>query len=140
MERPIRKHYLDEKPQKENTLLESSDESILDYCEGLDMEPILKSMFKNYKLEILLQNLWYNKILFFSRISFLFKFSRMIYYDVWTIRGISLKIEVTKTVKIMLVSWIFQKKFIYALHMHKTLLKRDFIKEWNKRNLKVFLL
>lgn len=57
MERPIRKHYLDEKPQKENTLLESSDESILDYCEGLDMEPILKSMFKNYKLEILLQNL-----------------------------------------------------------------------------------
>lgn len=73
MERPIRKHYLDEKPQKENTLLESSDESILDYCEGLDMEPILKSMFKNYKLEILPQNLRYNKILFFSRISFLFK-------------------------------------------------------------------
>lgn len=140
MERPIRKHYLDEKPQKENTLLESSDESILDYCEGLDMEPILKSMFKNYKLEILLQNFWYNKILFFSRISFLFEFSRMIYYDVWTIRRISLKVEVTKTVKIMLVSSIFQKKFIYALHMHKTLLKRDFIKEWNKRNLKVFLL
>lgn len=43
VERPIRKHYLDEKPQKENTLLESSDESILDYYEGLDMEPILKS-------------------------------------------------------------------------------------------------
>lgn len=46
MERPIRKHYLDEKPQKENTLLESSDESILDYCEGLDMEPILKNRLK----------------------------------------------------------------------------------------------
>lgn len=140
MERPIRKHYLDEKPQKENTLLESSDESILDYCEGLDMEPILKSMFKNYKLEILLQNFWYNKILFFSRISFLFEFSRMIYYDVFEQFLESLKIEVTKIVKIMLVSWIFQKKFIYALHIHKTnLLKRDFIKEWNKRNLKVYL-
>lgn len=72
MERPTRKHYLDEKPQKENTLLESSDESILDYCEGLDMEPILKSMFKNYKLHIS-QKLWYNNILYFSRISFLFK-------------------------------------------------------------------
>lgn len=73
VERPIRKHYLDEKPQKENTLLESSDESILDYYEGLDMEPILKSMFKHYKLEILLhisQNLQLN----FTFLAYIFSF------------------------------------------------------------------
>lgn len=50
-------------------------------------------------------------------------------HDVWTIRGIPLKVEVTKTVKVNLFNISSRRKLICALHMHKTLLKRVFIKD-----------